>query len=44
MEMRPKDYGSQKLPPEDHMTPELWIAEEKLMPGALRGYKYAEDP
>jgi hypothetical protein len=44
MEARAKDYGSQKTPPEPDMTPENWIAEEKLMPGALRGYRYTEDP
>jgi hypothetical protein len=35
MELRAKDYGSQKSPPEPAMTPEQWVAEEKLMPGAL---------
>ena len=44
MEARARDYGSQKNPPEPQMTPEEWIAEEKLMPGALKGYRYAEDP
>ncbi len=43
MEARAKDYGSQKSPPHRDMTPEEWIAEEKLMPGALVGYRYAED-
>jgi len=43
MEMRATDYGSQKSPPDPGMTPEQWIAEEKLMPGALQGYKYVED-
>jgi hypothetical protein len=43
MEMRAKDYGSQKSPPEPAMTPEEWVAEEKLMPGALSRYVYAED-
>jgi len=43
MELRAKDYGSQKLPPDPAMTPEQWIAEEKLMPGALFGYRYVED-
>ncbi len=43
MELRAKDYGSQKTPTDDCMTPELWIAEEKLMPGALQGYRYVED-
>ena len=40
---RAKDYGSQKNSPDPTLTPEEWIAEEKLMPGALLGYKYAED-
>jgi hypothetical protein len=43
MELRAKDYGNQKSPPNAEMTPEQWIAEEKLMPGALHGYKYVED-
>jgi hypothetical protein len=43
MELRARDYGSQKSPPDLAMTPEQWVAEEKLMPGALRGYIYAED-
>jgi hypothetical protein len=43
MELRAKDYGSQKVPPDPAMTPEQWIAEEKLMPGALHGYIYVED-
>jgi hypothetical protein len=43
MELRAKDYGSQKSPPDPAMTPEHWIAEEKLMPGALQGYVYVED-
>ena len=30
-------------PPDPAMTPEQWVAEEKLMPGALRGYSYVED-
>ena len=44
MEMGARDYGSQKDPPDPGMTPEQWIAEEKLMPGALQGYRYEEDP
>jgi hypothetical protein len=44
MEMRAKDFGLQKTPPDLHMTPERWITEEKLMPGALHKYRYAEDP
>jgi hypothetical protein len=43
MELRARDYGSQKSPPDPGMTPEQWVAEEKLMPGALRGYTYVED-
>ncbi|HEY6220326.1 MAG TPA: hypothetical protein VIV65_09740 [Gemmatimonadaceae bacterium] len=43
MEIRAKDYGNQKNPPEPAMTPEKWITEEKLMPGGLQGYLYAED-
>jgi len=43
MELRVRDYGSQKSPPDEAMTPEQWIAEEKLMPGALHEYQYAED-
>ena len=43
MERRAADYGSQKNPPDLRMTPEQWIAEEKLMPGALQGYMYVED-
>jgi hypothetical protein len=43
MEIRAKDYGSQKKPPDAGMTPEQWVAEEKLMPGALHGYIYVED-
>jgi hypothetical protein len=37
------DYGSHKSPPDMAMTPEELVAEEKLMPGALRGYQYVED-
>jgi hypothetical protein len=43
MELRARDYGSAKNPHEPAMTPEQWIAEEKLMPGALHGYRYVED-
>jgi hypothetical protein len=43
MEMRATDYGRQMRPPDPAMTPEQWIAEEKLMPGALHGYVYVED-
>jgi hypothetical protein len=34
MESRASHYGSQLTPPNPVMTPEEWIAEEKLMPGA----------
>jgi hypothetical protein len=43
MEARARDYGRQKHPPHPGLTPEEWVAEEKLMPGALMGYRYAED-
>jgi len=43
MTLRARDYGSQKTPPDPAMTPEQWVAEEKLMPGALQGYTYVED-
>jgi hypothetical protein len=43
MELRARDYGSQKNLPDPAMTPEQWVAEEKLMPGALQGYVYIED-
>ena len=43
MERRARDYGSHKSPPDMAMTPEQWVAEEKLMPGALHGYQYVED-
>jgi hypothetical protein len=35
--------GSHHNPPDIAMTPEEWVAEEKLMPGALHGYRYVED-
>jgi hypothetical protein len=43
VEKRARDYGSTLTPPKADMTPEEWIAEDKLMPGALNGYRYAED-
>jgi hypothetical protein len=43
MELRARDYGNAKNPPDQGMTAEQWIAEEKLMPGALHGYLYSED-
>ena len=43
MELRARDYGSHKSLPNLAMTPEQWVAEEKLMAGALQGYTYVED-
>jgi hypothetical protein len=43
MELRAADYGNQMSPKDPAMTPEQWIAQEKLMPGALQGYNYVED-
>jgi hypothetical protein len=43
MELRAKDYGGQKNPLNPAMTLEQWVAEEKLMSGALQGYPYIED-
>jgi hypothetical protein len=43
MERRARDYGSHKTPPDMTVTPEQWVAEDKLMPGALHGYQYVED-
>jgi hypothetical protein len=43
MELRAQDYGKHTSPPNIAMTPEQWVAEEKLMPGALHAYKYVED-
>lgn len=43
MEGRARDYGSHKNPPDTAITPEQWVAEEKLMSGALQGYQYVED-
>src|SRR5947208_3042273 len=43
MDMRAADYGTQKVPADPAMTPEQWIAEEKLMRGALEKYVYVED-
>lgn len=42
-EIRAMDYGAQLNPPQPTMTPEDWIAQDKVMPGALHGYVYAED-
>ena len=38
-----RDDGSNKSPPDMAMTPEQWVAEDRLMPGALHGYRYVED-
>jgi hypothetical protein len=43
MEHRASDYGLHKNPPDLAMTPEQWVAEDRLMPGALHGYQYVED-
>ena len=43
MERRANDYGNQKSPANPNLTPEEWVAEEKMMPGALQGYHYVED-
>src|SRR5689334_422634 len=44
MEIRARDFGrTLMVPPRPNMNPEEWIAEEKVMPGALQGYQYAED-
>ncbi len=43
MERRATGYGSHKSPPDMAMTPEQWVAEEKLMLGALHGYQYVEN-
>jgi hypothetical protein len=43
MERRARDYGNQKTPPDIATTTEQWVAEEKLMYGALHGYRYLED-
>jgi hypothetical protein len=42
-EDRAKKYGQVFLNKPD-ATPEEWIADDKGMPGALHGYRYAEDP
>jgi len=41
-EMRAKRYGEVFLGKDD-ATPEEWLAHDKAMPGAFRGYRYAED-
>jgi len=40
---RAKQYGQAFLNNPD-MTPEEWAGHDKAMPGAFRGYQYAEDP
>src|SRR5689334_21486012 len=42
-EARAKQYGQVFLNKPD-ATPEEWLADDKGMPGALGGYRYAEDP
>jgi hypothetical protein len=42
-EDRARQYGRVFLNKPD-ATPEEWLADDKGMPGALRGYRYAEDP
>jgi hypothetical protein len=42
-EDRARGYGQVFLNKVD-ATPEEWVADDKAMVGALRGYKYAEDP
>jgi hypothetical protein len=42
-ETRAQDYGQVFLN-KSNATPEEWVAHDKGMPGAFRGYKYAEDP
>jgi hypothetical protein len=42
-EDRARKYGQVFLNKAD-TTPEEWVADDKGMPGALRGYRYAEDP
>jgi hypothetical protein len=42
-EERAKQYGQVFLNKPD-ATPEEWLADDKGMHGALRGYRYAEDP
>jgi hypothetical protein len=42
-EDRAKKYGQVFLNKTD-TTPEEWVADDKGMPGALQGYRYAEDP
>ncbi len=42
-EMVPNVDQASKIPPDPTMTPERWIDEDRMMPGALRGYIYVED-
>jgi hypothetical protein len=42
-EERARSYGQVFLN-KANATPEEWIADDKGMSGALRGYRYAEDP
>lgn len=42
-ESRAQSYGRTFLKKAD-ATPEEWVSQDKGMSGALRGYRYAEDP
>jgi hypothetical protein len=42
-ENRARNYGKAFLNKTD-TSPEEWVADDKGMSGALRGYRYAEDP
>jgi len=42
VEQRARDYGFH-FHQDPTLTPEAWIEMDKAMPGALRGYTYAED-
>lgn len=42
IEQRARDYG-QHFHQNPNLTPEEWMEQDKAMPGALRGYRYAED-
>jgi len=42
IEQRARDFGSH-FHRNPNLTPEEWIELDKAMPGALQGYRYAED-
>jgi hypothetical protein len=42
IEQRARDFGSH-FHGNPQLTPEEWIELDKAMPGALKGYRYAED-